>query len=99
MEHRQDRHDTSGGFTGNIIPNSVLFNRKSNLRKGFNCPLSGKDAPVIDYKNITLLTQYVSEKGRILPSRIVNVCTKKQRQLRKAIKIARNLSLLPFSVL
>ncbi len=102
MERRNDRHDkndASNGAFGNIIPNSVLFNRKSNFRKGSNCPLSGKDAPVIDYKNITLLTQYISEKGRILPSRIVNVCAKKQRELRKAIKIARNLSLLPFSVL
>jgi small subunit ribosomal protein S18 len=81
----------------NIIPNSVLFNRRAPSRKGSMCPLSNKEAPVIDYKNIILLSQYVSEKGRILPSRITNVSAKKQRELKRAIKIARALALLPYS--
>ncbi len=69
----------------------VFFKR----RKG--CPLSLPESPPIDYKNISLLSKFVSEGGRILPNRITNVCAKKQRQLKRAVKIARLLALLPFS--
>ncbi|MDX1917128.1 MAG: 30S ribosomal protein S18 [Rickettsiaceae bacterium] len=69
----------------------VFFKR----RKG--CPLSVPEAPEVDYKNPALLSKFVSEGGRILPNRITNVCAKKQRQLKNAIKIARLLALLPFS--
>ena len=58
------------------------------------CPLSGKNAPIIDYKNIKLLRKYMSETGRILPSRITNVSLKKQKELSKSIKRARLLALL-----
>ena len=58
------------------------------------CPLSGKGAPVIDYKNINLLKKYISENGKILPSRITSVSQKKQRQLTLSIKRARNLALI-----
>ena len=58
------------------------------------CPLSLKGAPIIDYKNIKLLKKYVSENGKILPSRITNVCQKKQRELSVSIKRARNLALI-----
>ena len=58
------------------------------------CPLSGKDAPLVDYKNIKLLKKYISESGRILPSRITSVSEKKQKKLSKAIKRARLLALL-----
>ena len=58
------------------------------------CPLSGKDAPVVDYKNIKLLKKYISDNGKILPSRITNVCQKKQRELSISIKRARNLALI-----
>jgi small subunit ribosomal protein S18 len=68
----------------------VFFRR----RKG--CPLSIPGAPDVDYKNPTLLEKFTSEGGRILPSRITNVCAKKQRQLKRAIKRARILALLPF---
>jgi small subunit ribosomal protein S18 len=89
--------EDSNNYHSSLIPNSVLFNRKNTTRRGSRCPLSGKDAPVIDYKNIALLSQYVSEKGRILPSRITNVCAKKQRAIKRAINIARTLALLPFA--
>ena len=59
-----------------------------------NCPLSVKGAPIVDYKNIKLLKRYVSENGKILPSRITNVSQKKQRELSLSIKRARNLALL-----
>ena len=58
------------------------------------CPLSGKNAPVINYKNIKLLKKYMSETGRILPSRITSVSQKKQRELSSSIKKARLLALL-----
>ena len=56
--------------------------------------LSDKGSPEIDYKNIKLLKKYVSENGKILPSRITNVSQKKQRELALSIKRARNLALL-----
>ena len=58
------------------------------------CPLSGKNAPVIDYKNIKLLKRYLSESGRILPSRVTSVSLKKQKELSRSIKRARLLALL-----
>tara|TARA_B100000029_G_scaffold435377_1_gene449350 strand:- start:1678 stop:1950 length:273 start_codon:yes stop_codon:yes gene_type:complete len=58
------------------------------------CPLSGKEAPIIDYKNIKLLKKYVSESSRILPSRVTSVSQKKQKELARAIKRARLLALL-----
>tara|TARA_B100001250_G_C19103691_1_gene487984 strand:- start:101 stop:370 length:270 start_codon:yes stop_codon:yes gene_type:complete len=57
------------------------------------CPLSVKGAPVVDYKNVSLLKKYMSENGKMLPSRITNVSQKKQRQLSLSIKRARNLAL------
>ena len=59
-----------------------------------SCPLSIKGAPRIDYKNINLLKKYISENGKILPSRITNVSQKKQRELSVSIKRARNLALI-----
>ena len=58
------------------------------------CPLSGKNAPKVDYKNIKLLKRYVSESGRILPSRVTSVSLNKQRELSQSIKRARLLALL-----
>ncbi len=58
------------------------------------CPFSGKNSPSIDYKDIKLLKKYVSDSGRILPSRITSVSQGKQRELAKAIKRARLLALL-----
>ena len=58
------------------------------------CPLSGKNAPQVDYKNIKLLKKYISESGRILPSRITSVSLKKQKILAQSIKRARLLALI-----
>ncbi|MEO7239945.1 MAG: 30S ribosomal protein S18 [Sphingomicrobium sp.] len=68
------------------------------FRRRKSCPFSGKDAPVIDYKDVRLLQGFVSERGKIVPSRITAVSTKKQRELAKAIKRARHLGLLPYVV-
>ena len=67
-------------------PNKYKFKR--------SCPLSIKGAPVIDYKNIKLLRKYISENGKILPSRITSVSQKKQKELKKSIKRARTLALI-----
>lgn len=68
----------------------VFFRRKK------SCPLSGPNAPVIDYKDTRLLSRYVSERGKIMPSRITAVCAKKQRELAKAVKRSRALALMPY---
>ena len=65
-------------------------------RKRF-CPFSNKSSPVIDYKDIKLLTKYISEKGKIIPSRITNVSRGKQKELSLAIKRARFLSLMSYT--
>ena len=58
------------------------------------CPLTGKNSPTIDYKNIKLLKRYTSENGKILASRITSVSQKKQRGLSLSIKRARILALI-----
>jgi small subunit ribosomal protein S18 len=68
------------------------------FRRRKSCPFSGKDAPAIDYKDVKLLQRYVSERGKIVPSRITAVSAKKQRELSRAIKRARFLSLLPYAI-
>ncbi|MER2519348.1 MAG: 30S ribosomal protein S18 [Bdellovibrionales bacterium] len=62
-----------------------------------NCPFSGKNAPKIDYKDVNLLRRSVSERGKIMPSRISAVSAKMQRKLAIAIKRARYLALLPYA--
>ena len=58
----------------------------------------GANAPKIDYKDTKLLSRYVSERGKIVPSRITAVSAKKQRELAQAIKRARFLGLLPYVI-
>lgn len=72
--------------------------RKVFFRRRKSCPLSGPNAPAIDYKDVKLLGRYISERGKILPSRITAVSAKKQRRMSQAIKRARNLALLPYVV-
>ena len=76
----------------NFAKLSIFQNQKFRFKK--KCPLSGKGAPTIDYKNIRLLKKYTSENGKILPSRITSVSLKKQRELSLSIKRARNLALI-----
>ena len=61
------------------------------------CPFSQKGSPEIDYKDIKLLSRYITEKGKIIPSRITGVSRKKQKELAKAIKQARFLSLISYT--
>ena len=80
------------GKQSNFAKLSIFLPNKYKFKKA--CPLSVKGAPQIDYKNIKLLRKYMSENGKILPSRITNVSQKKQRELSLSIKRARNLALI-----
>jgi len=77
---------------------SQLPLRRPFHRRRKTCPFSGANAPRIDYKDRRLLQRYLSERGKIVPSRITAVSAKKQRELARAIKRARVLALLPFVV-
>jgi small subunit ribosomal protein S18 len=72
--------------------------RRPFFRRRKTCPFSGANAPKIDYKDVRLLQRYVSERGKIVPSRITAVSAKRQRELATAIKRARYLSLLPYLI-
>ena len=86
------RNNKKKNVQSNFSKLSIFQNQKYKFKK--KCPLSGKEAPAIDYKNIKLLKRYISENGKILPSRITSVSQKKQRELSLSIKRARNLALL-----
>lgn len=72
--------------------------RPSFFRRRKTCPFSGPKAPKIDYKDVRLLGRFLSERGKIVPSRITAVSAKRQRELAQAIKRARFLALLPYLI-
>ena len=72
--------------------------RRPFTRRKKSCPFSGPTAPVIDYKDTKLLSRFLSERGKIVPSRITAVSAKKQRELSRAIKRARTMALLPYVI-
>ncbi len=84
--------EDSGGRTARSTSRRPFFRRRK------TCPFSGANAPKIDYKDVKLLQRFLSERGTIVPSRITAVSAKKQRELARAIKRARNLALLPFVI-
>ena len=84
--------EDSGGRTPRSTSRRPFFRRRK------TCPFSGANAPKIDYKDVKLLQRFLSERGKIVPSRITAVSAKKQRELARAIKRARNLALLPFVI-
>ena len=86
------RNNKKKGKQSNFAKLSIFQNQKYKFKK--KCPLTGKGAPIVDYKNIKLLKRYISENGKILPSRITSVSQKKQRELSLSIKRARNLALI-----
>ena len=75
----------------NFAKLSIFQPQKFKFKK--KCPLSGKGSPEVNYKNIKLLKKYVTENGKIMPSRITSVSQKKQREL-SIYKRARNLALI-----
>lgn len=82
-------HESNSEDTGSPVRRQFFRRRKT-------CPFSGENALAIDYKDIRLLGRFVSERGKIIPSRISAVSMKKQRELTVAIKRARFLALMPF---
>ena len=70
--------------------------RRGFARKKFN--RLGEEGQEIDYKNLDLLKQYITETGKIVPARITGVTARQQRAITKAIKRARQLALLPYAV-
>ena len=66
------------------------------FRRKKSCPISGPKAPQIDWKDVRTLGRFISERGKMTPSRITNVSHKKQRELSTAIKRARYMALLPY---
>ena len=88
---RDGGRDREGGRSGGAARRPFFRRRKS-------CPFSGPSAPKIDYKDVKLLQRFVSERGKIVPSRITAVSAKKQRELAQAIKRARFLGLLPYAM-
>jgi len=89
------RDGDRGGFGGRSGGGG---GRRPFFRRRKSCPFSGTNAPKIDYKDVKLLQRYISERGKIVPSRITAVSAKKQRELAQAIKRARFLGLLPYSI-
>ena len=89
--------DTSANVPGTPV-NAAAGPRRPFNRRRKTCPFSGEGAPKIDYKDVKLLQRYISERGKIVPSRITAVSQIKQRELAKAIKRARYLALLPYVV-
>lgn len=72
--------------------------RRPFFRRKKSCPFSGPNAPAIDYRDVRLLQRFVTDRGKIVPSRISAVSAKKQRALAQAIKRARHLGLLPYLI-
>jgi small subunit ribosomal protein S18 len=79
-------------------PHAASGGRRPFFRRRKTCPFTGPNAPEIDYKDVKLMLRFTSERGKIVPSRITAVSTKKQRELSRAIKRARFLALLPYIV-
>jgi len=90
MSMDEGRGRPGGGGGGGFARRPFFQRRKS-------CPLSGRSAPKVDYKDVKLLQRFLSERGKIVPSRITAISAKKQRALSRAIKRARILALLPFT--
>ena len=90
MKRKNKKHQKRSSSTLNKLS---LF-QKNDGKFSKKCPLSTKNAPVIDYKNISLLKKYVSENGKIVSSKITSVSFNKQRKLTREIKRAKILGLL-----
>ena len=86
--------ENAGGFGGR--GDAAAGGRRPFFRRRKTCPFSVPNAPKIDYKDVKLLQRFLSERGKIVPSRITAVSAKKQRELAQAIKRARFIGLLPY---
>lgn len=90
MKKRNKKFNKKGS---NSLNKLSLF-QKSDSRFSKKCPLTSKNAPIIDYKNLSLLKKYVSDNGKIISSKITSVSFNKQKKLTKEIKRAKILQLI-----
>ncbi len=88
--NRGSEQNSGRGENGKTVVRRQFFRRRR------SCPFSGPNALKIDYKDVRLLAKFVSERGKIIPSRISSVSLKKQRELAQAIKRSRFLALMPY---
>jgi len=97
---RKERGERSGSGSGPRRSSSGGSSSAGNaggMRRRKTCPFCVDNAPVIDYKDVDMLKRYVSDRGKMMPSRITGVSAKYQRQLTTAIKRARQIALLPYT--
>src|SRR6185369_17594312 len=87
------RGGEEGGERGGAAPAM----RRPFFRRRKSCPFTGPNAPKIDWKDTRVLMRYLSERGKIMPSRISAVSSAKQRELAQAVKRARFMGLLPYA--
>ena len=85
-----------GSGFGGASGGSAGGQRRPFFRRRKSCPFSSENSPKLDWKDTRLLGRYTSERGKIMPSRISAVSTKKQRELANAIKRARFMALMPY---
>jgi small subunit ribosomal protein S18 len=83
--------------SGGSRPSSGPGGRKQYFRRRKVCKFCEEKIDFIDYKEVRLISQFVSERGKILPRRLTGTCSPHQRTLALAIKRARNIALLPFA--
>ena len=91
MKRKNKKFQKKG--SGNSLNKLSLF-QKNDAKFSKKCPLSIKEAPIVDYKNISLLKKYISDNGKIISSKITSVSFGKQKKLTKEIKKAKILGLL-----
>tara|TARA_B100000963_G_scaffold240500_1_gene210405 strand:- start:4223 stop:4498 length:276 start_codon:yes stop_codon:yes gene_type:complete len=91
MKRKNKKFQKKGTNTLNKLS---LFQKNDGGKFSKKCPLSEKNAPIVDYKNISLLRKYVSENGKILSSKITSVSFSKQKKLSREIKKAKILGLI-----
>ena len=100
---RKERSGPAGERSGSGDRNNSGPRRPSSggagggMRRKKTCPFGTDNGPVIDYKDVEMLKRYVSDRGKMMPSRITGITAKYQRQLTTAIKRARQLALLPYT--
>lgn len=94
-----DRERSGGGYSGGGsggAEGAAAGARRPFFRRRKSCPFSSNASPAIDWKDVRLMSRFLSERGKIVPSRISAVSTKKQRELANAIKRARFMALIPY---
>ena len=91
MKRKNKKFQRKG--SSNSLNKLSLF-QKSDAKFSKKCPLSMKNAPIVDYKNISLLKKYVSDNGKIISSKITSVSFGKQKKLTREIKKAKILGLI-----